>query len=213
MPDRRSAVIFDCDGVMFDSQQANTHFYNHLLAHFQLPPMTAHQELFVHMHTAADSVDYIFRGSPHAGAAQRYRLQLDYTPFIQSMVLDPELLPLLRQLRPHFGLAVATNRSNTIGTVLQRHGLEGFFDIVVSCLDVTRPKPDPEGLHKILDFFALPPGRAFYVGDSELDAQTARAAGVPFIACRNPQLEARHHVVGLLEIASIAKRALGGNNE
>jgi len=29
-----SAVIFDCDGVMFDSRQANINFYNHILSHF-----------------------------------------------------------------------------------------------------------------------------------------------------------------------------------
>ena len=36
---RISAVIFDCDGVMLDSRQANINFYNHLLDHFSLPPM------------------------------------------------------------------------------------------------------------------------------------------------------------------------------
>jgi len=33
-------VIFDCDGVLFDSREANTVFYNHILSEFQLPPMT-----------------------------------------------------------------------------------------------------------------------------------------------------------------------------
>jgi phosphoglycolate phosphatase len=32
-------IIFDCDGVMFDSRQANINFYNHLLARFDQPPM------------------------------------------------------------------------------------------------------------------------------------------------------------------------------
>ena len=31
-------VAFDCDGVLFDSQQANIAFYNTILAHFDRPP-------------------------------------------------------------------------------------------------------------------------------------------------------------------------------
>jgi hypothetical protein len=34
---RVSAVIFDCDGVMFGVRQANINFYNYLLSHLGLP--------------------------------------------------------------------------------------------------------------------------------------------------------------------------------
>ena len=60
-----SAVIFDCDGVMFDSRQANINYYNHILAHFGLPPMPDEEVSFVHMNTADESVRHIFRGTPY----------------------------------------------------------------------------------------------------------------------------------------------------
>ena len=150
---RISVVIFDCDGVMFDSRQANINFYNHLLTHFGLPPMPEVSVSFVHMHTADESVRHIFRGTPYVEQAQAYRMQLDYGPFIKDMIMEPGLKGLLGLLKPRFGLAVATNRSNTIGAVLESNGLKDFFDIVVSSLDVKNPKPDPEPLLKILDFF------------------------------------------------------------
>ena len=75
------------------------------------------------------------------------------------------------KLRPYFGLGVATNRSTTIGNVLKYHGLAGFFDIVVSSLDVKNPKPHPESLVKILDFFNISPTKALYIGDSESGLQ------------------------------------------
>ena len=34
-------VIFDCDGVMFDSKNANRVYYNHMLEKFGHPPMDA----------------------------------------------------------------------------------------------------------------------------------------------------------------------------
>jgi len=197
---KHRAVIFDCDGVMFDSRQANINFYNHLLARFGLPEMTEEQIAFVHMHTANESVRHIFRGTPHGEAAQAYRMVLDYRPFIQDMVMEPGLKELLTLLKPDHGLAVATNRSNTIDRVLKWHGLKDYFDMVVSSLDVKSPKPHPESLHKILDFFSITPEKTYYVGDSSVDAETAKAASVPFIAYKNRALDAAFYVEALMEI-------------
>jgi HAD superfamily hydrolase (TIGR01509 family) len=190
---KNTALILDCDGVMFDSRQANINFYNHVLDRFRLPPLTEEQTVFVHMHTADESIRYLLEGSPHLKEAQEYRLRVDYTPFVKDMILEPGLKDLLRTLKSRMGLAVATNRSNTIQKVLELSGLDPYFDIVVSSLDVPAPKPHPACLLKILDFFAIPASHAFYVGDSPIDGETARAAGVPFIGYRNRALDADYH--------------------
>jgi phosphoglycolate phosphatase len=203
---KTSAVIFDCDGVMFDSRQTNINFYNHLLQHFCLPPLNDEKVSFVHMHTAEESIREIFASTPFVDQAQAYRWKIDYTPFIRSMVMEPGLRQLLDILKSRFGLAVATNRSNTIGTVLSSNDLESYFDIVVSCQDVKNPKPHPESLLRILHFFAIGPHEAFYVGDSMVDYETAGAAAVPFIAYKNRGLGAAHHVDHLMEVADIVMR-------
>jgi len=200
-----SAVIFDCDGVMFDSRQANINFYNHILTHFGLPPMTAEDIEFVHMNTVVESLNHIFRDSPYLARAQEYRLNLDYIPFIKDMVIEPGLKEVLDFLKPDFGLAVATNRSNTIGKVLELNGLSHYFDIVVSSLDVKNPKPHPEPVYKILDFFGIEPQECLYVGDSEVDFQVCQAAGVPLIAYKNKALKAHIHVESLSEVKEILK--------
>lgn len=197
------AVVFDCDGVMFDSREANINFYNHLLTHFHLPPMEEDEVDFVHMHTADESIRHIFQGTPHVEEALAYRWEMDYAPFIRHMIMEPGLKELLSWLRPRFGLAVATNRSNTIGDVLETHGLKGFFDIVVSSLDVENPKPHPEGLLKILDFFKLSAAQAFYVGDTAIDYETSKGAGVFFIAYKNRELEADFHAESLMDIKDV----------
>ncbi|MEE8299754.1 MAG: HAD-IA family hydrolase [Desulfatiglandales bacterium] len=200
-----SAVIFDCDGVMFESRQANVNFYNNILANFGLPPLTAGDTDFVHMHTAAESVDHIFRNSPHVGKAQEYRSRLDYTPFIKDMVMEPGLKEVLDFLKLSYGLALATNRSNTIGKVLEINGLSHYFDIVVSALDVENPKPHPESIFKIFDFFGIGPEGCVYIGDSEVDFEVCRAAGVPLIAYKNRALKADIHIESLAEIREVLK--------
>ena len=198
------AVIFDCDGVLFDSRQANIRFYNHLLEHFGHPCMEEEDVAYVHMHTADESIRRIFRRSPHLEAALAYRLNVDYFPFIRDMVMEPGLREVLACLGLETGLGVATNRSNTIGAVLQHHELEGFFDVVISSLDVRRPKPHPEGLLRILDHFDIRAPQALYVGDSTVDADTALAARVPFVAYKDTGLRADYHAQDLWEVARIA---------
>ena len=199
------AVIFDCDGVLFDSKQANIRFYNSIRAHFGLPPMSKEEEDYVHVHTAYESVKYIFRNFPHLqDVAQKYRVEKDYSPFIKYMKMEPGLRELLKKLKSAgLGLAVATNRSNTIGPVLEHFGLNGFFDIVISSLDVKNVKPHPESLYKILDFFRISNREAVYVGDSEVDYKMAKAGGVIFIAYKNRSLDADYHIERLPQIADL----------
>ena len=185
---RIQAVIFDCDGVMFDSRQANVNYYNQIRTNFGLQPMTEDEVEFVHMHTADESIRHIFRETPFVEQAQAYRKQVDYAPFVKDMIIEPGLEELLIRLKPRYGLAVATNRSNTIGRVLESNGLTELFDIVVSSLDVQKPKPDPESIYRILNFFKISPEQAIYLGDSFVDWETAKASGVHFVAYQNDKL-------------------------
>ncbi len=203
--DKNKAVIFDCDGVMFDSRTANKNYYNSMLTRFNLPLMTPEQMNYVHMSTADEAVDFIFNGTGLTGEAREYRSNLNYSSFIGDMVIEPGLKELLKELRPDYGLAVATNRSNTIEEVLKSNDLSGFFDIVVSSLDVKKPKPDPESVIKILDYFKIEPEMTYYIGDSIVDCQTAQAAGVVFIAYGNPSLNADYHVSSMKELSQLFK--------
>lgn len=61
---------------------------------------------------------------------------------------------------------------------LERAGLLGFFDVVVTGRDVSRRKPDPEGLLLCLERMGLGAAEAVYVGDTLADVQASRAAGL-----------------------------------
>ena len=198
-------IIFDCDGVLFDSRKANQFFYNHLREQFGKPLMTESDLNYVHMHTAGESINYLFRDNHLRDAVLLYSQALDYSPFIQLMEMEPGLIDFLETIRPRIKTAVSTNRSTTIGQVLQTFALDSYFDLVISSLDVTRPKPDPESVLKILDFFQVGPEKCLYIGDSEIDVQTARGAGVPFVAFKNSSLPANIHIEGFSELKGCLK--------
>jgi phosphoglycolate phosphatase len=125
------------------------------------------------------------------------------------MVMEPYLKILLQKLRPKYKIAIATNRTDTIKRVLVEHGLVGDFDLVVSALDVERPKPHPEALTRVLEHFGIKPRQAIYVGDSQLDEIAAKAAGIPLVAYKNASLSAVYHINSLKEIEDILKDGRG----
>lgn len=196
-------LTFDCDGVLFDTEAANKAFYNRILAYFNRPPMSEQQFAHAQMHTVDAAIANLFPDPAEYEKAQQYRKEIGYTPFIPYMQMDADLVGLLEKYRGHLHLAVATNRSDTMGKVLEIHGIADSFDLVVTALDVQRPKPDPEQLNRVLTHFKLQPGAMLYVGDSLLDARAAEAAGVWFAACRNPELSAHFHIERLSELESI----------
>ena len=199
------AVVFDCDGVMFDTTGANTAYYNHLLNRFGLPDMTPEQFAYTHMHTVEEALEFLFEDERLLQKAREYRLQMSYLPFLSAMEIEPDLKPLLRRLKPGYKTAVATNRTDTMNRVLKTHGLDADFDLVVTALDVSRPKPFPDQLIKVFEHFNLDAHQMLYIGDSELDAAAAHSARVPFAAYANRNLTADFHIERLKEIEEILK--------
>jgi HAD superfamily hydrolase (TIGR01509 family) len=125
------------------------------------------------------------------------------------MQIEPDLIWLMKKIRPQFKTAIATNRTDTVNGLLTEFDLGGLFDLVVSASDVSHPKPHPDSLLKILKHFGVQPGEAIYVGDSNVDEIAAHSAGVQLIAFRNPALSTAYHIDSLREleaILSVSKR-------
>ncbi len=197
-------VVFDCDGVMFDSKEANERYYNQIRRSVGLPDMDEEELEVVHMQTSLQSVKYLFRNHPELmGMAFACYKQLNYSQFLQYMVMEPDLKEVLAYLRKNYKTALVTNRTTTLSDLLQSHGLDTFFDMVVSALDVRNPKPHPEPLNKVVDHFGIQPLQAVYIGDSPLDEEAALQASMPLIAFRNPKLQAALHIQHLKQLKTV----------
>lgn len=187
-------IVFDCDGVMFDSKEANRAYYNKIREGVGLDPMSPEEEEYVHVHSVLDSIAHIVPKGKYEQAL-KVRKSLDYKDFIRYMQPETGLYPLLFWLRDKgLRLAVNTNRTNTMDLVLDIFGLRSFFVPVVVASMVSSPKPFPEGLNLILENWGIRPEETAYIGDSEVDQATAEAAGVAFWAYKNVYLRADLHI-------------------
>ncbi len=203
---RIKAVVFDCDGVMFDTAAANRRYYDEVLQALGRPRLNQTQFVNVHMMTVTGAIDYLFPELEDLSPVYAVLKTIGYTKFIQYMAMEKGLKELLDLLKDRgFIRGIGTNRTNTMEKVLEDFGLEDSFEVVMTAAKVKKPKPDPEQLLVIMDRFRLKPIEILFVGDSEYDRQAAVNAGTRFAAFKNPGLKADFNVESMGEIAGILK--------
>lgn len=196
-------LIFDCDGVLFDSREANTAYYNHIRFAVRLPAMTEEEAAYSHMVSTDEALERMIpeelkREANLAREQTRYR-----DTFMAMMRPAPYVLEFLRSMHENgLRLALCTNRSDSVHDVLRHFAMDGFFAPVMT-ISHAPPKPDPSGLRQIAAAWNLPPESVAFIGDSLVDQQAADAAGVPFWSFANPLLCAKLHVSSFRELADL----------
>ena len=198
-------IILDCDGVMFDSRNANRQFYNFLLAHFGYREMDDNELDFVHIHNVYDSLNHIFRHYPEQqiDEVHAFRKQNSYLPFLRYMDIEPDLTAFLETTESKYNLAIATNRTDTMVPLLKEFGIEHFFQKVMTADNSRRPKPAADPLLEICEHFDCAIEESIYIGDSIVDEETAGNCGMRLIAFKNSDLSATYHVNSFLEILEL----------
>jgi len=204
--ERYRAVIYDCDGVMFDSMQANFAFYRTVMDHMGLRLDWSDPEVIRIIHTYANRevMNHFFADHGERERAVRFAGNIDYRKLIPLMRMEDGFRETLDELKVRVSLAVCTNRSTSMDAVLEGFGLDGYFSFVMTAAKSTLPKPHPEPLLRILDHYGLAAEQALFVGDSAVDSQAAAAAGVPFVAYKADlpgmaRIDRHEEILGILD--------------
>lgn len=193
-------IAFDCDGVLFDSKEANVRFYSQILEHVGRPPVRPEQHEYIHMYPVRQSLRYLVGEGQAYEDAWRYTQSIDFTEFNACLRPEPGLVDLLKQAQACYHTALATNRTVSTRQVLAHFHIEEYFDLVVSASDVSFPKPHPEIMELIMKTFKVAPEQILFVGDSSVDEAFAKATGVFFVAYKNSGLHADLHISHFREL-------------
>lgn len=179
------AAIFDLDGTLIDSAPDIHIAGNKVLAEQGLAPVTLGQMRGFVGHGAAVLVDRLMA---HAGLlpdparheAMLASLLAQYETTVAATRLYPGVAEALTALQwDGWMLGICTNKTEAATRFVLRHfGLLDTFAVLVCGDSLPQRKPDPAPLHAAIA--ALDHPATLFVGDSEVDAETAFAAGVDF---------------------------------
>ena len=185
---RYKVVIYDCDGVILDSIESNYVFYNRVMDFLGRPEIdrgNVDAKRVLHTYSFNAVMEYFFTGDKRRDEAFKFAKTIHYRDLMPYMRMEDGFISALDQLKGHTSLAICTNRATSMDMIIEDFGLSGYFECVMTASQVTNPKPHPEPLLKVLDYFEIKPEEAIFIGDGEVDMLSARSAGVPFISYKS----------------------------
>ena len=185
-PVRTKAVLFDLDGTLVDTVGAFYLLAKQTGAEFGLN--VSKERMYETLNHGISYWDHVVPASMSDRPAMIKKLNN------RAMELWPDLIKdnagaftgvreTLSGLKTAgFALGIVTGSGEKSLELLYGLGVADMFDAVITGYDVKQRKPDPEGLNKCLERMGIDPADAVYVGDSVIDMQASRAAGVLPIA-------------------------------
>jgi len=188
------AVVFDMDGVLIDSHPAHRAAWLQFLAAVNITVSEQELAFILEGRTRTEILRHFLGDRPNDELRQYGRLK------------DAIFRRMERDIRPVRGVcrfleelerrgiarAIATSASEirTFSTI-ERMGLGGCFDAVVTAADVTAGKPDPMVYRLACQRIGTAPGRALAFDDACAGVQSARSAGLRCVGvCRNGMAQA-----------------------
>lgn len=175
-------VIFDLDGTLVDSTDAICYTFNHVLQQQQMP-IVEHALISAMIGQPLRQIyqTCLPTATVEDTEAFYHTYVSEYGPFSEQYARmlpgAADVLPLLKAQNKKIALATTKARTPAMN-VLKQFSLFSYFDAVFGVDSVTLPKPDPEIIHKALAECGVDASRAVMIGDTTLDMDAGRGAGV-----------------------------------
>lgn len=178
-------AIFDLDGTILDTLEDLADAVNYALGECGYPLRTLEE---VRRFVGNGIRKLIERAVPDGLTEEEInRVHQTFSAYYQEHCADKTrpyegILPLLKRLRAAGCLtAVVSNKADVAVQPLCQQYYEGLFDYAVGEREGIRRKPAPDAVQEVLRRLRVDAGEAVYIGDSEVDIQTAANAGLESI--------------------------------
>ena len=209
-PKSPTAILFDLDGVIVDSESLHHRAYEHALTPYGVSsiPLDIYADRFsnrgVGLEYCAEQIPGIDLDALKAEKNRLFRelLETDARPL-------PGVIEIIRALAAERPLAVATGSGHdAAGYVLDRFGLRGCFAAVVAREDYARDKPQPDAFLRACESLGEPPASCLVVEDSYKGLCAACAAAIPCVVVPNDYTRGADFSGATAVVASIRELTL-----
>jgi HAD superfamily hydrolase (TIGR01509 family) len=184
IPSPVSAVVFDCDGLLLDTETCWSRAEASLFADFGFGFGPGEKDLLIGRTleaACANMADYIGRPGigPKLHTQLLPRVEAELSATVKSMPGARELLDLLHGKVP---LGVATNSPRHLLTAaLRSANMQHYFNVSVAVDEVSHAKPHPELYLRAFQALSAAPHAGVALEDSATGVAAAQAAGAYLI--------------------------------
>ena len=178
------AILFDLDGTLLDTLEDMADALNRTMDRFDLPHRTL-KEVRSFVGNGAKRLIELATGAEGDRLAEIlavYKEDYDRNYLVKTAPY-PGVMPLLDELHAAGCLVgIVSNKPDSTVQSLSEALFQGKADIAVGEKAGIRRKPAPDTVLAALEALGVTKAETVYVGDSEVDVMTARAAGVPCVS-------------------------------
>ncbi|MBO5495959.1 MAG: HAD family hydrolase [Oscillospiraceae bacterium] len=183
---RYRAVLFDMDGTVLDTLDDLASATNHSLEHFGFPAVSREKVAA----SLGNGAAHLIRCCAPAGTGEDQIQQMlaFYKPWYDAHCQDqtrpyPGILPLMERLRERgVKQAIISNKPDTAVQELAAQFFPGLLELALGESPRVRRKPNPDAVLAAAEDMGVPAADCVYVGDTEVDLETAKNAGMACIA-------------------------------
>ncbi|MGL4394645.1 MAG: HAD family hydrolase [Brevinema sp.] len=173
-------LIFDMDGTLINSADANYHAYSNALKEAGI--LLSRDFFDVHCFNGQHYTQFLPQLMPNFSEDEikkvHKRKQEIYAHNMHMLTIHPYLFTLINQNHKNMLLALGTGAAReAVNNVLPTVGLEDVFDFIVTGDDVVNKKPHPECFLTIMDHFKVTPEETVIFEDSDIGLEAARKSG------------------------------------
>jgi pyrophosphatase PpaX len=173
-----TTVLFDFDGTLIDTNEVIIQSFQYTFRKVLGKEMPLAEIISNFGEPLAVTMEKMLDIPPEEAMAI-YR-EYHYDKFDELIEIFPGMLDLIHLLKKQgYKLAIVTSRlRHTTMKGLEKYGLEGIFDYVLTADDTDKHKPDPTPITMTLEKLGSKPTEAIMIGDSMFDILCAHNAGV-----------------------------------
>lgn len=172
-------VLFDLDGTIIDTNDLIIASFMHVFEKGPNGPLTR-EGIIPHMGTTLEYQLQKFSGMEDVTSLvpiYRAYSQEHHDNMVKPFPYVNEVVEWLHAQGISMGIVTTKIRPGTLMT-LEKFNLDKYMSAVVTVNDVENPKPHPEPVLKAIEAIGCNPETTLMVGDSAVDIQSAKAAGV-----------------------------------
>jgi len=185
------AIIFDIDGVLLDSFEANLLFWKLLMEKTGFEPPTREEFKPLFYMNFWNSIKVHTGLKADAEIKKIWELGHELIPYRTKFMKIPQHADkVIKSLSDSYLLGVVSGRVRKgIEEFFTITGLKSYFIISVGYEDTENHKPHPEPLLLASTKLGVEPNECVYIGDAPSDAIAAKDAGMKFVFFSNEPLE------------------------
>lgn len=177
-------IIFDLDGTLIDSSSDITKAINYAIKPYGLDPLTQKDTIKLVGEGISRLIEKLLFTTPFHDNNEVKKIVMNrFLEYYSDHLLDntrtyPGVRKTLERIKNYRKAIISNKREALSRKIIEGLGLSIFFDMIIGSDTTSEKKPSPLPILKVLKEFDIMSDEAMIVGDSNLDIEAGRAAGL-----------------------------------